>query len=124
MDPLTQQRVRKGFSAKRAKRAKRAKILRQSGIIEGGGPDLILEPNFWKDFLADGGNLRRPKSDVAAVLQHRLTGEHRKSGALAQLEERGGFNLLDALAHDAEGLADLFEGLPAAVVQAEAHLED
>ena len=51
-------------------------------------------------------------------------GQHRKAGTLAQLEERGGFDLLDALANDAEGLADLFEGLPAAVVQAKTQPED
>ena len=47
------------------------------------------------------------------------TGQHRKAGAFAQLEQGGGLDLLDALAHDAQGLADLLEGLPAAVVQAE-----
>jgi len=43
---------------------------------------------------------------------------------MAQFAERLGFDLADALAGDRERLADFFEGVLAAVVQAEAHLDD
>ena len=39
-------------------------------------------------------------------------------GAFAKLEQRGGFDLLDALAHDTEPPADFLERLAAAVIQA------
>ena len=39
---------------------------------------------------------------------------------LSQLEKSGGFDLLDALAHDTEDAPDRLEGMAAAVVEAEA----
>src|SRR5204863_10168373 len=46
------------------------------------------------------------------------------AAGVAQLAERLGLDLADALARDREILADLFERVLAAVAQAEAHLDD
>ncbi len=43
---------------------------------------------------------------------------------VAELAQRLGFNLTDALARDREVLADFFERMFAAILQAEAHLHD
>src|SRR5580698_661702 len=46
------------------------------------------------------------------------------AAGVTELAEGLGFDLADALAGDLEGLADLFEGVFAAVLEAEAHLDD
>jgi hypothetical protein len=43
---------------------------------------------------------------------------------VAELAEGAGFDLADALAGEAEALADLFEGVDVTVSEAEAHLEN
>ena len=43
---------------------------------------------------------------------------------MPQLAQRLGFDLADAFAGYREALADLFQGVLAAVLQAEAHLDD
>src|SRR5579875_3034871 len=46
------------------------------------------------------------------------------AAGMAKLAQGLGFDLADALARDGEVLPDLFEGVLAAVLQAEAHLDD
>src|SRR5919198_3659246 len=43
---------------------------------------------------------------------------------MAQLTQRLGLDLTDAFASDGEGLADLFQRVLAAILQAEAHFDD
>jgi hypothetical protein len=48
----------------------------------------------------------------------------RRAAGVTQLAQRLGFDLADALAGDLEALADLFQRVLAAVLEAEAHLDD
>src|ERR1044072_3208138 len=57
-----------------------------------------------------------------AALQEGL--ELARAGRMAQLAQGLGLDLADALAGDREVLAHLFQGVLAAVAQAEAHLDD
>ena len=46
------------------------------------------------------------------------------AAGMAQFAQRFGFDLADALARDREVLADFFQGVLAAVLQAETHFDD
>ena len=79
---------------------------------------MLTPPPALRNGSAAGG----PSLVWRAGLEERL--QPVRPAGVAQFAQRLGFDLADAFARDGELLADFFERVLAAVLQAEAHLDD